>query len=464
MEFLWRRALEILKEEISSREYELWIDPIQWMGGEASCARLALPNKFYETWIREQYLDRLGAAWVRAGGESVKFDFIIAKEEEKPSGGGDSSLEPRKAAKILQLPVAPMPGLGGRIHTRSTPSHAPKEAPAERLTFENFVVGPSNRFAFAATQGACANLGGTYNPLFIYGGVGLGKTHLLRAMAEYCRQHYPHLQVVYMTSEEFTNQLISYVKQKRMDEFREIYRRCDVLLLDDIQFIAGKERTQEEIFHTFNTLYDLKKQIGIASDQIPRDIPDLEDRLRSRFDWGLLADIQPPEIETKVAIIENKADQLKIEIPNDVSFFMASIPGPSIRQIQGLLIRLSMTASLDKVPITLELARKVLKQVQWINDRPVTAEEIIKRVANYFNVRINDIKSSQRKKTLTLPRHVAMYLCRHLTSLSYPEIGLAFGGKDHATVMHAERKIKKEKEKDPQMEAALVHLIDILQG
>lgn len=445
---IWRDALAILKERLDAKDFSLWIEPLQVLSAGEGHIQLAVPNKFYENWIRENHLPGLRDSLRQASGFDMEPSFVIQDVARVP--GSDMFPERAVAAKRVEAPSAPL---------------APLSSPEpSAFSFENFIVGPSNRFAFAAAQGASSNPGGTYNPLFIYGGVGLGKTHLLRAVAHYCRNHFPHFNILYMTAEEFTNELISHIRQQRMEDFRAKYRQCDVLLIDDIQFIAGKERTQEEVFHTFNALYVLKKQIVIASDQIPREIPDLDDRLKSRFDWGLLADIQPPETETKVAIIEHKAEELKLKLSGEVAFLIASVPGASVRQIEGLMIRLGMHASLDGMPITPELARKVLKQVQWITDRPVTAEDVIKRVSAYFNVRIQDVKSSQRKKTLTTPRHVAMYLTRQLTSLSYPEIGQAFGGKDHATVMHAERKIRREMEADSALAATIDQLVDMLRN
>lgn len=451
-EAMWSKTLNHLKSTMDRQEFELWIDPIIFLQSEEDTWTLAVPNKFYESWISERYLSRLIEAASLAASRDIKLCFKIVDPPH--------ILPESKEAKAAKVVLAPTPAT--QRPTPASTHELPKEF--EEFTFDNFIVGPSNRFAFAAAQGACSYPGTTYNPLFIYGGVGLGKTHLLRAIGNHIHQSYPDKIIRFMTAEEFTNQLIRHLKQKRMDEFQAIYRNCDVLLIDDIQFIARKERTQEEVFHTFNTLYDNKKQIVLTSDQIPKDIPDLEERLRSRFDWGLLADIQPPETETKVAIIEKKAESLNIHIPKEASFFLASVPGPSIRQIEGILVRIGMNASLDNVPITLDLTRRVLKQIQWLNDKPITTEEIIKRVAAYFNVRVTDLKSSQRKKTLTLPRHVAMYLCRRLTSQSYPEIGRAFGGKDHATVMHADRKIKAVIEKDPQMSTTIETLVDMLRS
>jgi len=315
-----------------------------------------------------------------------------------------------------------------------------------KYTFDSFVVGPSNQFANAACL-AVANLPGkNYNPLFIYGGVGLGKTHLLHAIGNYVIQKNLLQEpgaLCYFSSEDFTNELINSIRYERMDEFRSRFRRMSVLLIDDIQFIAGKERTQAEFFHTFNSLYEARKQIVVTCDKFPRDIPNFEERLRSRFEWGLIADIQPPDVETKVAILRKKAALERINLPNDVAFYLATNIDSNVRILEGSLIRIGAFASLTNTEISLEMAKDVLRNIIKEKEDFIPTDLIQKSVASFFNIRISDLKAKKKNKSFVLPRQVAMYLCRKLTNLSLLEIGEKFGGKDHTTVLHAIRKIEK---------------------
>ncbi len=336
-----------------------------------------------------------------------------------------------------------------------------------KYTFDTFVVGPSNQFANAACL-AVANLPGkNYNPLFIYAGVGLGKTHLLHAI----RTHVLQKNIVpdssslcYLSSEDFTNELINSIRYERMDEFRTRFRRMNILLIDDIQFIAGKERTQAEFFHIFNSLYESRKQIVVTSDKFPRDIPSFEERLCSRFEWGLIADIQPPDVETKVAILKKKAAVERIDLPNDVAFFLATHIDSNIRILEGSLIRIGAFASLTNTEVTLEMAREVLRNIVREDDETIPVEAIQKSVASFFNVRPADLRARKKNKSFVLPRQIAMCLCRRLTNLSLQEIGEKFGGKDHTTVLHAINKIEQKSLEEPTLKASLDKLIRLIKN
>ncbi|KXK22569.1 MAG: chromosomal replication initiator protein DnaA, partial [Armatimonadetes bacterium OLB18] len=333
-----------------------------------------------------------------------------------------------------------------------------------KYTFDTFVVGNSNQFAHAASR-AVANLPSlAYNPLFIYGGVGLGKTHLLNAVGLEIHRTQKQLKVLYVHAEHFTNELINSIRYEKMFEFRKKYREsCDVLLIDDIQFIAGKERTQEEFFHTFNYLYESRRQVVVTSDRFPKDIPQLEERLRSRFEWGLIADIQAPDTETRVAILRKKAEEDRIALPDEVAMFLATHIRNNVRELEGSLIRLSAFSSLSGNEISVEMAREILKNLIPDRSRALTIEAIQKLVADHYNVKISDLKSPRRLKVLTVPRQIAMYLCRKHVKSSFPELGMKFGGKDHSTVVHAVQKIEKLLQQDLTLRNEISSLEKILQ-
>ena len=303
-------------------------------------------------------------------------------------------------------------------------------------------MGPSNQFAHAACRAVAEAPSRSYNPLFIYGGVGLGKTHLMHAIGRYVLQHDPNLKLTYISSERFMNEMINAIRYERILDFREVYRSVDILLVDDIQFLAGKESTQTEFFHTFNALYDAQKQIVLSSDRPPHEIPQLEERLRSRFEWGLIADIQPPDLETKVAILKRKAEAEAVPLPDDVAMFIAGRIKSNIRELEGSLIRLIAYASLTGRDISLELTQEVLRNVIDLDNRAITIESIQKYVADYYQLKVHELKARNNSKSVALPRQVAMYLCKQLTTASLPEIGRSFGGKHHSTVLHSIRKVQ----------------------
>jgi chromosomal replication initiator protein len=338
--------------------------------------------------------------------------------------------------------VAPPPPVAERPEMA-----APRQPPRvgslnERYTFDTFIVGPSNQFAHAACRAVAEAPSRSYNPLFIYGGVGLGKTHLMHAVGRYVLQHDPTLKLTYISSERFMNEMINAIRYERILDFREAYRSVDILLVDDIQFLAGKESTQTEFFHTFNALYDSQKQIVLSSDRPPHEIPQLEERLRSRFEWGLIADIQPPDLETKVAILKRKAEAEAVPLPDDVAMFIAGRIKSNIRELEGSLIRLIAYASLTGRDISLELTREVLRDAIDLDTRAITIESIQKYVADYYQLKVHELKSRNNSKSVALPRQVAMYLCKQLTTASLPEIGRNFGGKHHSTVLHSIRKVQ----------------------
>jgi len=333
-----------------------------------------------------------------------------------------------------------------------------------KYTFKNFVVGAGNQFAHAACMAVAEQPGKAYNPLFIYGGVGLGKTHLLNAIGNHVAEG-TDLRIAYLTTEQFTNEVINSIRYDKMMDLRKRYRHIDMLMIDDIQFLAGKERTQEEFFHTFNALYEGHKQIVLSSDRFPKDMPDIEERLRSRFEWGLIADLQPPDVETRIAILRKKSEDERVKLPEDVIQFLATTMKSNIRELEGSLVRLGAYASLTGQVITLEMAKNVLRDLIGDKKKIVAMEDIQEAVCTQFHLKMTELKSRRRSKTLVHPRQIAMYLCRELTDASYPEIGRHFGGKDHTTIIHACRQVAKAKDTDTTLNATLENLKEqILRG
>lgn len=417
MKDFWYSCLSVLEKKLSTQTVETWFKPLKVMDISPTRVRFIVPKQFYADWIKENYLDTLKETLFHIMGQIPDIVFSVGESQKKEQPLDQEGLENKKIS--IPKNINPL------------------------YTFSNFVVGPGNQFAHAACLAVADRPGGTYNPLFIYGGVGLGKTHLLHAIVNQCLVAHPHLKIRYVTSEKFTNELINSIRNEKMPEFRSRYRNIDVLLLDDIQFLAGKERTQEEFFHTFNALFEIKKQIVVTSDKTPREIKDLEERVRNRFEWGLIADIQPPDVETKVAILKQKASVQKINLPNDVAFLLANSVQSNIRELEGLLTRLSAYSSLYGQDITLDFTKEVLKDFLKLEEKEVTPEEIIKHVARFFNIRSSDIKSKKKSSSVVLPRQIAMYIMRKRTKLSLPEIGHHFGGRDHSTVIYSLNKIEK---------------------
>ena len=442
MSKLWEDTLTHLELNLSPQHFSTWIKPLKLVKIEQDMVYLEVPNRFVLDWVKDNYSKLIQKILAELSAVNYRLQFEVSGQAKDGLPKHKSSMEQLTKTNHDQKEIV--------NHKNSADINLNR-----KYTFDEFVSGSSNQFAYAAAMAVANNPATTYNPLFIYGGVGLGKTHLVNAIGNSILKKSPQMRICYYTSEKFMNELINSLRYNRMDEFRNKFRSMDILLIDDIQFIAGKERTQEEFFHTFNALYESHKQIIVTSDKFPKDIPGLEERLRSRFEWGLIADIQPPDVETKLAILKMKAEQNSIKLPEDVSLFLANSVCSNVRELEGYLIRIGAYASLTATPVSLEMARDVLKDIIIERNKELTVEEILKKVSSHFNIKITDIKSAKRLKAVVLPRQIAMYLSRQLTSSSYPEIGERFGGKDHSTIIHAIRKIEKLMEEDFQLRSTI---------
>ena len=444
MDNVWQQVLETIKGQINVSSFETWIKPIHCHSIDEKKLVLEVPNNFFRDWVAEHYVHTIKGALYELTG----YDFAVSLQVKKTK-------PPHLKKDHVQVAD------DGRGEAEDLASRIFNP----RYTFENFVIGAGNQFAHAASQAVADTPGRRYNPLFVYGGVGLGKTHLLNAIGHRIIKKgmiSNPTQLCYISSEEFTNELVNSIRFERMDEFRKKFRRIEVLLIDDIQFISGKERTQIEFFHTFNSLYENKKQIVMTSDKLPRENPAFEERLKSRFEWGLIADIQPPDVETKVAILKKKAAIENISVPNEVAFYIASHINSNIRILEGCLIRLGAFASLTKQDVTLEMAKEVLKNFIKDKEIAVTIDSIQKKVSSYFNLKPKDLRSKRRLKQLVIPRQISMYLARKLTNSSLMEIGEKFGGKDHSTVIHSIKKIEEQCTHDQYTKSAVTDLIKII--
>ncbi len=430
MENVWSEVIDSLKERVGQQNFDIWIKPIQFVSIKGDNVQLEVPNRFFKEWINERYTSHIKDAFSHITKRPCQIYFRIKSEKTN---------EKELASLSAQ-----------RKEPESTPAFGMIFNP--KYTFDNFVVGASNQFAHAACLAVANMPAKNYNPLFIYGGVGLGKTHLLHAVGNHLIQHriFPDVKkICYLSAEEFTNELINSLRYEKMDEFRNKFRRMDILLIDDIQFIAGKERTEAEFFHTFNSLHEARKQIVVTSDKFPKDIPNFEERPRSRFEWGLIADIQPPDIETKVAILKKKAESESIPLPNEVAFFLASQIDSNIRVLEGCLIRIGAFASLTKTSVNIDAAKEVLKNIIKPKEELISIDTIQKVVSTSFNIKIADLKMKRKYKGYVLPRQISMYLSRKLTNASLLEIGEKFGGKDHSTVLHSIKKVEQKMAKEP---------------
>lgn len=471
MENIWEKALSVLQSEVNDQVYSAWFAPISEVSSDDNAITLGVPNKFFENWIKEKYISLVSTAVQQASGKALPVKFVIL--ENSPTETIPASAD----QKGKDAPASPRPAqrsdkdgtvgwlksvLGG---TRQLPESRYQEIGLNpNYTFDGFVVGQSNRFAHAASLAICDKLSKVYNPLFLYGAVGLGKTHLLQAISHEILKTHPRAKVLYITSEEFTNQLISAIRTKNTPKFRSMYRNVDVLLLDDIQFIAGKESTQEEFFNTFNALHDAHKQIVLCSDRSPQDISGLEERLISRFAWGLIADIQAPDFETRIAIMEKKSENEDVKVPKEVLYFLAEHVKTNIREMEGALIRVVAYSKLTAKELSVELAREVLKGMISSGEKKITVVLIQKVVSKFFDISTDEMKAKKRTRSVVYPRQLAMYLSRELTDYSLPDIGGFFGGKDHTTVLHAYDKIAKELADNEKTQSVVHKLTSLIRG
>lgn len=451
---VWNSILSALEKRINHESFTTWFRPITFLEMTPNHIRLRIPDRVFEDWILNNYREVLDEAIEEAGVPQMAFSFEIGQEMQKSDVRQQASQGTSNAASYAAKSEAPSRSEGA---TAAAAAHAVQVQPVaaarsvdpeqtdlpinQKYTFNTFVVGSCNQFAHAAALAVAGSPSRTYNPLYLYGGVGLGKTHLMCAIGHKIKEQNRHLRLSYISAEKFMNELINAIRYDQTMTFREKYRSIDVLLIDDIQFMAGKERTQEEFFHTFNALYDGQKQIVISSDCPPREIPTLEERLHSRFEWGLIADIQPPDLETKVAILSKKAESEKLDLPDNVALFIANKIKSNIRELEGSLVRLTALSSLRGEPITLQLAQEALKNIVEEEDRATTIDTIQKIVADFYSLKVADLKSKSNSRNISFPRQVAMYLCKTLTKSSLPEIGREFGGKHHTTVLHSVNKI-----------------------
>jgi chromosomal replication initiator protein len=428
---LWEQILSKVESKVNRHSFNTWFRPTRLLHETGQTLAIQVPNAHFRDWLTKHYAGVIHESLDELDRRDLEVVF------EATSAPAETSSD--RAA-------APAPG-------EAEPTPRPPLIP--KYTFDSFVVGASNQFAHAAARAVAEAPSRAYNPLFIYGGVGLGKTHLLHAIGHQILRQNLSCRLVYISAEKFMNDLINAIRYDRILEFREKHRSIDVLLVDDIQFIAGKERTQEEFFHTFNALYDAQKQIVISSDSPPREIPTLEERLHSRFEWGLTADIQAPDLETKVAILRKKAEAERVEIPDNVAIFIASKIKSNIRELEGSLIRLIAYSSLTARPIDLPLVQEVLRDLLARDERTVTLDMIQKFVADRYNLKLSDLKARNNSKSVALPRQIAMYLAKALTSSSLPDIGKSFGGKHHSTVIHSIRKIESMRKADADFDSLL---------
>lgn len=429
---LWNKVRIEIEKKISPQHFKTWISPIVCKSTDKESITITVNNKFIKDWVFKNFNTLIIETIKEITG--LNYIIIIEIDNKTNTVRENKTNKPTEKKEIVE---------NNNINPKNKIYNINRE-----YTFSKFISGSSNQFASAAAMAVANSPATIYNPLFIYGGVGLGKTHLINAIGNEIIKNHKNINVSYYSSEKFTNELINSIRYGKMDEFRNKFRSIDVLLIDDIQFIAGKERTQEEFFHTFNSLYESHKQIVVTSDKFPKEIPGLEERLRSRFEWGLIADIQPPDVETKQAILEAKADQNKIILPKDVSLFLSNSVINNIRELEGYLVRIGAYSSLTSTPITIEMTKNILKDIIVESSKELTIEDIQKKVSIHFNIKVSEMKSAKRIKSFVIPRQIAMYLCRQLTTSSFPEIGDHFGGKDHSTVIHAIRKIEKNMEED----------------
>jgi chromosomal replication initiator protein len=437
---IWDQILSRVETKVNRHSFSTWFKPTAFVEDGGRSITVRVPNTLFKDWLTKHYSVVLSEALAEVRRSESSVVFVA---------------EPGAAVPPPEVPVPTAADVDDPAQSEQTPAGL-----NPRYTFDTFIVGPSNQFAHAACRAVAEAPSRSYNPLFIYGGVGLGKTHLMHAVGQFVLQHDRNLKLTYISSERFMNEMINAVRYDRILDFRERYRSVDVLLVDDIQFVSGKEGTQTEFFHTFNALYDAQKQIVLSSDRPPHEIPALEERLRSRFEWGLIADIQSPDLETKVAILKRKAEAEAVPLPDSVAMYIAGRIKSNIRELEGSLIRLIAYASLTGREISLELTQEVLKNVIDQDDKAVTIDTIQKFVSDYYQLKVTELKSKNNSKSVALPRQIAMYLCKTLTHASLPEIGRSFGGKHHSTVIHSINKVEDLRKKDPDFNSLIANFLE----
>ena len=452
----WMRILDALEKKINRHSYDTWLKPTRYSHANGSTLFIRVPTAEFRH-VGDKYADLIQEAIDNLGLDYQDVQFVTPDDDPAATPiRHDGGLSPQTAA------LTPITSGGPVSQARFDWDGAAQLNP--RYTFDAFVIGNGNQFAHAACQAVAERPSKAYNPLFLYGGVGMGKTHLMQAIGHEIKRRQPQSSICYVSSEKFTNEMINSLRYDKMTSFRDKFRNVDVLLVDDIQFLAQKERTQEEFFHTFNALHESMKQIVIASDRPPKELAEIEDRLRSRFEWGLIADIQPPDLETKVAILQKKAEQEKVTLPTDVALYIASNIRSNVRELEGALIRLVAHSSLIGTNITLPYAQQVLKNFIDSQQRKVTIEAIQKAVAEQFGLRLVEIKAKNNSRAIVYPRQIAMYLAKHLTEASLPEIGRQFGGKHHTTVLHSVEKIDEARKSDKDLNRLVNKLTEQLGG
>jgi chromosomal replication initiator protein len=432
---LWDKILQHSERRVNPHSFATWFRPTRLERAEEDRLVIRVPTRLFSKRLTETYGQLLQAVLTELGRPQLQLEYVCAESEP-----ASANAAPSPQAKL---------DFDSAAHQLNP-----------RYTFESFIVGASNQFAHAAAMAVAEQPSKSYNPLFLYGGVGLGKTHLMQAIGHTLKRRNPSLRLTYISAEKFTNEVIASIRLERMAAFRDRFRNMDVLMVDDIQFIATRERTQEEFFHTFNALYDQQKQIVISSDCPPKEISSIEERLRSRFEWGLIADIQPPDLETKIAILQKKAESERVQVPDDVAEYIARAIKSNVRELEGALIRLMAYASLTGAVINLPTAQQVLKNIIETQDKKVTIEQIQKRVGEHFGLRAQDLKVRSNSKQIAFPRQVAMFLVKQLTSASLPEIGRQFGGKHHTTVLHSINKISNLRQSDKDLNKTINRLLD----
>jgi chromosomal replication initiator protein len=462
---IWEEILSHVQAKVNRHSFYTWFKPTAFVADDGLTVTVRVPNALFKDWITKHYSGVIAEALAEVGRTEALVNFVASGTPEAEARLAASALvEPRPSdAGVRSVPGTDTaePGI---MHDDPLPPVMPTSSAGlnPRYTFDTFIVGSSNQFAHAACRAVAEAPSRSYNPLFIYGGVGLGKTHLMHAIGHYVLLHDRNLVLTYISSERFMNEMINAVRYDRLIDFRERYRSVDVLLVDDVQFLAGKEGTQNEFFHTFNALYDSQKQIVLSSDCPPHEIEQLEERLRSRFEWGLIADIQSPDLETKVAILKKKAEAEAVPLPDSVAIYVAGRIKSNIRELEGSLIRLIAYASLTGRELSVDLAQEVLRNVKDHEEKAITIDHIQKFVSDYYQLKLTDLKSRNNSKSIAMPRQVAMYLCKHLTHASLPEIGRSFGGKHHSTVIHSIRKVETLRKDDSHFNTLLNSFMESL--